>query len=346
VFSDITIEELVAEKRRMTMIDVRSPSEYKDSTVPGSMNIPIFTDEERAEVGIIYKKIGSEAAEERGLKIFSAKLPAFIKSFKQIEGEKTVFCWRGGMRSRTAATVLDLMKIHVHRLDGGFRAYRKWVVEQLDTLVLKPKAYILNGYTGTGKTTILQRLEQEGYPVLDFEVMANHRGSIFGQIGLDPNNQKTFDALLVEKLQEIQECPYVFFEGESKRIGKVLLPEQFYDVKENGTQIFVEMPMEERVQHILEDYRPWEFKEECMEAFQRIKSRIHTPIAAEIQKALLNEEFSVAVRLLLEYYYDPRYQHSSSQYSKINKITVSVQNMDDAVTAIKEIVVNKKELTS
>lgn len=346
MFTDISIERLIDEKKNMTLIDVRSPSEYKDFTIPGSLNIPIFSDAERAEVGTIYKQVGPEAAEERGLEIFSAKLPDFIKAFKQIEGDKTVFCWRGGMRSRTAATVLDLMKIPVHRLDGGIRSYRNWVVGQLDALDLIPKAYILNGNTGTGKTIILRKLEQEGYPVLDFERMANHRGSIFGQIGLEPHNQKTFDALLVEKLHIIQDFPYVFFEGESKRIGRVLLPEPFYNVKENGTQIFIEMPMEERVKNILDDYRPWEFKEECMEAFRRIKSRIHTPIATEIQNALQNEEFSLAVRLLLEYYYDPRYLYSTAQYFKGTKITISVQNVEEAIEEIKKLVVHKKKLTS
>src|SRR5690606_11339942 len=238
------------------------------------------------------------------------------------------------------------MKIPVHRLDGGIRSYRNWVVGQLDALDLIPKAYILNGNTGTGKTIILRKLEQEGYPVLDFERMANHRGSIFGQIGLEPHNQKTFDALLVEKLHIIQDFPYVFFEGESKRIGRVLLPEPFYNVKENGTQIFIEMPMEERVKNILDDYRPWEFKEECMEAFRRIKSRIHTPIATEIQNALQNEEFSLAVRLLLEYYYDPRYLYSTAQYFKGTKITISVQNVEEAIEEIKKLVVHKKKLTS
>ena len=146
MFQDISIEELLSlkDKNELTLIDVRSPSEFKEATIPGSMNIPFFNDEERAEVGTIYKQVSVDAAKERGLEIASAKLPRFVKQFAELEGKKAVFCWRGGMRSRTTATVLSLMGIKVFRLEGGYRTYRNWVVNQLETLELKPKAYVLN----------------------------------------------------------------------------------------------------------------------------------------------------------------------------------------------------------
>jgi len=226
----------------------------------------------------------------------------------------------------------------VNRLQGGVRAYRKWVVDKLDKLDLAQKAFILNGNTGTGKTLILQKLQKEGFPVIELEQMANHRGSIFGQIGLHPHNQKTFDSLLVERLVELQDASYVLLEGESKRIGRVVLPDVLNGLKEKGIQIFIEMPMEERVHHILDDYRPWEYKEECMEAFQKIKSRIHTPIAAQIEKHLQSEEFSLAVQLLLEHYYDPRYKFTADQYPESQKVTMSVRNVDEAVEKIKKLI--------
>lgn len=258
VFQDISVEDLLSlkEKGELTVIDVRSPSEFKEATIPGSMNIPFFNDEERAEVGTIYKQVSAEAAKERGLEIVSAKLPAFIKGFSKIEGEKAVFCWRGGMRSRTSATVLSLMGIKAFRLDGGYRSYRNWVVDELNTIDLKPEVLVLNGYTGSGKTTILRQLDEEGLSVIDLEGLANHRGSIFGQIGLEPNNQKKFDALLVESIKRIQHSPYVLLEGESKRIGKVTIPDFVLEKKVQGRQLFIEMPIEERIKHILEVYHP------------------------------------------------------------------------------------------
>ncbi|MBW8351083.1 tRNA 2-selenouridine(34) synthase MnmH [Bacillus sp. IITD106] len=340
MFRDITVEDMMAlkEKGKIALIDVRSPSEFNHSTIPGSLNIPLFNDEERAEVGTLYKQVSPEAAQERGLEIVSAKLPDFIKAFKQLDKEISVFCWRGGMRSKTSATVLDLMNVKVNRLQGGVRAYRKWVVDKMERMELPPKAFVLNGNTGTGKTLILRTLQKEGYPVIDLEEMANHRGSIFGQIGLQPHNQKTFDSLLIERLEQVKDSFYVLFEGESKRVGRVVLPDAFHDFKENGIQIFIEMPIEERIHHILEDYQPWKYKEECMEAFRKIKSRIHTPIASQIDECLKTEEFSLAVKLLLEYYYDPRYKFSADQYPESHKVTLQVQNVEEAVEKIKNLI--------
>ena len=247
MFNDLTLKDLFAlqEKGPHTFIDVRSPNEFNDATIPGSINIPVFDDKERAEVGTLYKQVGKEAAKERGLEIFSKKLPDFIHAFKQIETPMTVFCWRGGMRSKTAATVLDLMGIHANRLQGGVRSFRQWVVHELETEDFPPKFIVLNGYTGSGKTEILKRLAAKGYPILDFEKLAGHRGSIFGQIGLEPSNQKKFDSLLVHEMLRFKHEPFVFIEGESRRIGKVSLPQFLFDKKEKGMQIVFHLPIEE-----------------------------------------------------------------------------------------------------
>ena len=154
MFQDITVEEwrTLREDKKATTIDVRSPSEFAAATIPGSLNIPLFDDAERAEIGTIYKQVSVEAAKQRGLEIVSAKLPTFIRSFAEVPGPKTVFCWRGGMRSKTTATVLSLMGIRAARLTGGYRAYRQWVVDRLATIDYKPRAYVLHGNTGCGKT--------------------------------------------------------------------------------------------------------------------------------------------------------------------------------------------------
>lgn len=343
MFHDIELDDLLAlqQQEAHTIIDVRSPKEFNESTIPGSVNIPVFNTEERAEVGTIYKQNGPEAAKKRGLEIFSAKLPEFIEAFRKIDTPKTVFCWRGGMRSKTAATVLDLIGIRANRLNGGFRTYRQWVVNQLEKLEeeeFKPDLYVLNGYTGTGKTAILKQLAQKGYPVINLEGIANHRGSIFGHIGLEPNNQKEFESQLVQKLLHYQDVPFVFLEGESKRIGKVTIPKFFYEKKENSTQLFIDMPMEERIQNILDDYEPWNVPDAFMEAFQIIKKRIHTPIAKQIEEDLEAGRYASAVSLLLEYYYDPRYEHAVEQYPKENKIHIEVTNVEEAVWEIEDMV--------
>lgn len=171
MFKDITIQELLAKKEneKHSLIDVRSPKEYNNATIPGSLNIPIFDNDERAEIGTLYKKVSPKAAKERGLEIFSHKLPPFIREFQAIQTPITVFCWRGGVRSKTAATMLDLMGIPVNRLQGGIRSYRQWGKEELEKEKFSPKLYILDGYTGTGKTEILKKLATDGYPTINLE---------------------------------------------------------------------------------------------------------------------------------------------------------------------------------
>jgi tRNA 2-selenouridine synthase len=338
MFSNIKVEQLipVIENKEMVLIDVRSPSEYKNFTIPGSINIPFFDDAERAEIGTLYKQVSVEAAKERGLEIISAKLPEFVREFKKIEGDKVVFCWRGGMRSRTTATLLSLMNVHVHRLEEGIRAYRKWIVAQLEQKEAPSQAFVLNGFTGAGKTRILKALQKEGYPVIDFEGMANHKGSIFGQIGLEPNNQKVFDSLLVHQLRKLQNSPYVLIEAESHRIGKVVVPPFLSDMKNESLHLIIDMPMEERVKEILEDYRPWEHQEECIEAFGRIQSRIHVPVAKQIESDLETGDFASAIQLLLEHYYDARYKHTGLQYPDSQKKFLPVRNIEEAIQAVKE----------
>ncbi|WP_223068507.1 tRNA 2-selenouridine(34) synthase MnmH [Paenibacillus caui] len=339
MFKDINIEELLEKQNQheVTTIDVRSPSEFEESTIPGSVNIPLFNDEERAEIGTLYKQVSVDAAKQRGLEIVSAKLPSFIRQFQAIQGDKVVFCWRGGMRSRTTATLLTLMDVHVRRLDGGIRSYRRWVVDELEHFEMKPQAVVLGGNTGSGKTSILRKLKEEGYPVLDLEAMAGHRGSVFGQIGLVPHNQKTFDSLLLQGLLQVQHSPYVLLEAESKRIGKVTMPDFLARKKEEGIQLWVELPMEERVRQILLDYAPASHHEQCMSAFKKIKERIHTPIAKEIDIYLQSGRFAEAVEMLLVHYYDPRYEYTAREIEQERRVMIRAANVDEAIVQIKQV---------
>ncbi len=345
MFQDLTLEELTEfrNNKEIVLIDVRSPSEYDDSTIPGSLNIPLFNDEERAEIGTLYKQVNVQAAKERGLEIVSAKLPAFVKQFAELPGKKAVFCWRGGMRSKTTATVLSLMGIHSYRLTGGFRTYRQWVAAHLDTIAASfaPVPFVLNGYTGSGKTELLRRLHDRGHPVLDLETMAGHRGSIFGHIGRKSNNQKTFESELIEQLIKFDEAPYIFFEAESRRIGKVVLPTPLLEKKEKAHQLWLEMPLAARVQHIYEDYRPWEHHEECLRSYHMIKSRIHTPIAAEIELNLRNANYHRAIEQLLVHYYDPRYTHTIAEYGNGQRTIIQATTLDEALEQIERFILTK-----
>lgn len=345
MFQDITIEECskLRNQNELVLIDVRSPSEYNEASIPGSLNIPIFDDQERAEIGTLYKQVSVNAAKERGLEIVSAKLPAFIKTFAAISENKAVFCWRGGMRSKTTATVLSLMGIRVYRVMGGYRAYRQYVLERLKDIHYEPQSFVIHGNTGSGKTTILRKMKQKGHPILDFEGLAGHRGSIFGAIGLKAHNQKTFDSLLLDVIRENEQSPYVLFEAESRRIGNITVPDIMTNLRANGHHISLEMPIEVRVNQIIEDYKPWENMDDCMRSFRIIKSRIHTPIAAEIESCLMSEKYHAAVEMLLTYYYDPRYTHSTSEHDEQISSIVKAANTDEAMIKIEQIVNNIME---
>src|SRR5699024_9925603 len=163
----------------------------------------------------------------------------------------------------------------------------------------------------------------------DLERMAGHRGSIFGQIGREPSKQKKFDAMLVTAMEKFKSEPFVFVEGESKRIGKVELPDFFFKKKEAGLHIFIELPVEERVKIILEEYKPWENPEQFQEAFRLIKKRIHVPVAKRIEACLEAGEYFEAVQLLLEFYYDPRYQYANDQHRDNQEATIQGVDTED-----------------
>jgi tRNA 2-selenouridine synthase len=333
---EITIEELLQlrESAPVTTIDVRSPSEFADGTIPGSVNIPLFDDEERAQVGTVYKQIGVKEAKRLGLEIVSRKLPELVGRFERLEGEKAVFCWRGGMRSKSVTTVLSLMGIRAYRIIGGYRAYRRKVVESLEQFDLKPECIVVGGLTGTGKTRVLRLLKSQGYPVLDLERMAGHRGSVFGHVGLRPNNQKTFDALLFEELRVLNHRPYVLMEGESRRIGKAVMPEFLARAKESGRHIHLVLPLEARVRNILADYDPSGRADELLAAFRRIKPSIHTPVARDIEQSLAEARYEDAVRLLLQFYYDRKYGHAMDR-SAAEPVTIEAADVRDAAEKVR-----------
>lgn len=335
MFKDISPADLFELKESgHVVVDVRSPKEFKEATIPGAINIPLFTDDERAQVGTTYKQKGQDAAKELGLEIFSKKLPSYIKKFKELNAPVTVFCWRGGMRSTTAATVTDLMNVKINRLTGGIRAYRNWMKEQLDVLPLPP-FYVLNGHTGNGKTHILRQLKAEGYPVIDLEGMDRHRGSIFGQIGLEPSNQRMFNLLLGEELLRYQQSPYILVEGESARIGKVVIPERIFQHKEESPQLVVDLPLDERVRIILSDYSPDKHHEEFVEAFGRISRRIHTPVSKATAQALEDKNYPEAIKNLLMHYYDPHYAKSITTEDKAI-ISIEESSIEQAIKRVKE----------
>lgn len=357
MLKDITVQELL-NMEDVVLIDVRSPGEYADSSIPGAINIPIFTNDERKEIGTIYKQIGSNEAKWRGMEIVQPKLPSLLKKIKKMEedNKQPVFhCWRGGMRSGAMATFVDFAGMNAIRLEGGYRAYRQYILERIP-LLLPNQAIVLHGMTGTGKTEILIKLKEKGYPVLDLEGMAAHRGSLFGTLGYshDGNNQKTFDSLLFESLRGMEGSAYFIVEAESKRIGKVGQPDELYERKLEGINIYLHASLETRTSRIYKEYfEPFlqdeDFYEIFLEKVMLLKKRLKND---EVYKSLIentmNKDYFEVTRLLLEYYYDPRYKFKLNEYkndfkemdaNNIEKVTAEIEQYINKFSA------SKKEIT-
>jgi len=339
---EITAEQLLLMKNAVP-VDVRSPGEFEDSHIPGAINNPLFTNEERAEIGTLYKQQGSAAAKWRAMEIVSPKLPSILGKIREIQKvgcQPVIYCWRGGMRSGSIATFLEFSGIEAVRLIGGYRAYRQYIIEQIPLLIPK-QAVVLHGMTGTGKTDILKLLEKKGYPVLDLEKMAAHRGSLFGTLGLlnDGHNQKVFDSLLFEGLRKIKGSPYFIIEAESQRIGKVSQPEKLYETKLEGYNLLLQASVDTRVKRIYREYvepnkeQEW-FHSTIIEKLLLLKKRFKNKDLHEtMMDYAAQKQYDQVIRLLLENYYDPRYQYKQHEY-KNAFIPIEADDLEQAAEEI------------
>ncbi|WLD95256.1 tRNA 2-selenouridine(34) synthase MnmH [Alkalihalobacillus sp. AL-G] len=328
------------------LIDVRSPGEFEEFHIDEAYNLPIFTNMERAEVGTTYKQIGKEEAKELGLSIVSPKLSDMFKELNTLNEKDQkpylIYCARGGMRSKSVATVMKMMGLSCFQLEGGIRSYRKQIVNSLDYFSGLHKPFIvLEGLTGTRKTDYLEILQEEGYPVLNLEQMAGHRGSIFGQVGIEGRSQKEFEQALVHRLQQLEKTPYYIIESESKRIGRVRVPDWILNGKDQGHRIHITYPFEDRVDYICEVYQPECYREEIGQAVTKLRKRLKPEVAETVMEAFERNDYKEIVRQLLKYYYDPRYDHAAQSY-RSSVTELSIEHFETGLSEIKTIIEQMK----
>lgn len=318
-------------------VDVRSPSEFAQGTIPGAVNVPLFDDSQRQFIGLTYRKVGVSIAKLEGLKVVAPKLPRLVDSvLAQCTGKKpVVFCWRGGMRSLAVASLLGLVGLEVFRLEGGYKAFRQFILRELKSYKLKTDLIVIDGFTGVGKTLLLQKLKERGHSVLNLEELAGHRGSVFGGIGLRPRGQKMFDALLWKSLQEFRDAPYLLVEGESKKIGQVFLPEFLYNGIREGKRIKVEASLPVRVERILREYTGYEeaVLAYAVGAVEKLTKRFGKRWVAELKALLAEGNMRRFVEILLVEYYDPLYRRSQLPSDEYELVVWA----DDLQLAVEEI---------
>ncbi|EOD01242.1 tRNA 2-selenouridine(34) synthase MnmH [Caldisalinibacter kiritimatiensis] len=322
----VGIDEIL-KKRNVEFIDVRSEKEFCADTIPGAINLPILNDREREKIGYLYKQVDKEKAKEKGIEYASSKLSVIYKKVREIKEKNkdiALFCYRGGMRSNSVASVLNTMGIDVYLIEGGYKAYRKYVVENLDYHINRLNFIVLHGYTGVGKTKILRILKNRNEPIIDLELLAKNKGSVFGNIGYNDScvTQKNFETKLFWALMNIK-TNYVFIESESKRIGKILLPEKLYNKMEKGTHVLLKTTLENRIQNISDDYlndNIFKEKSTIIKAINKLRKRLSNKLVDELIKKIKDDEYNYVIEKLMLHYYDPLYKYSIDKVNKYDKI--------------------------
>ncbi|TJX14171.1 tRNA 2-selenouridine(34) synthase MnmH [Tissierella creatinini] len=315
------------------LIDVRSPGEFASETIPGAINIPIFTDEERAIIGTTYVQESMDEAKQLGVEAISRRLPDIFKQVNELDKEYknlVFFCARGGFRSRSLVVLFKSLGINAIRLEGGYKGYRGYVNASLPKIVEEVQFKVLYGNTGCGKTEVLMELKKQGYDILDLEGCANHRGSLLGGVGLGtPHTQKMFESLVYHSLKN-RKSNVVFTEGESKRIGRVAMPEYLFHAVKSGENIEIKCEIDLRIENILKDYIN-DTDYEILHALSFLKKHIGEKNFEEYSELIKKHDYIPVVKDLMIKYYDPKYEFKNREYIG------SFENRDAKTTA-KEII--------
>lgn len=311
-----TIDQVVPELAHFdTIIDVRSPSEYAEDHLPGAINCPVLNDEERVQVGTLYKQVGSFEAKRLGAGLVAMNISKHLATTlaqKPREWRPLIYCWRGGNRSGSMAHILAKIGWPVTQLDGGYKSYRNLVNQQLAGLVDGIQWRVLCGPTGSGKSRLLNCLEQMGEQVLDLEGLACHKGSVLGDIPSQKQpSQKYFETLLWEKLRTFDKTKKVYVEAESKKVGNLRVPESIMTNIREAACISLEPSIEYRVQFLMEDYP--HFIQQPEKLNQQLDYLAHLHGKEKIQQWKEWAHAGTIEKLvtdLLQLHYDPAYNKS------------------------------------
>jgi tRNA 2-selenouridine synthase len=312
--------------KKIPVVDVRSPSEFSRGHIPGAINIPLFDDEERKAVGIAYKKEGRTAAILKGLGLIGPKIHLKLKQALELAQPDTllVYCWRGGMRSETMAWLFALGDVNVEILRGGYKNYRNHILSGFRD---NRKIIILGGMTGSSKTRILHHLRSLGQQVIDLEGLANHKGSAFGGLGQLPQpSSEYFANLLYAEWSDLNSDQPVWIEDESKNIGKVFMPDDFYNVIQESPALILMIEPGKRIPGLTEEYATYP-TDQLKESIKKVSRRLGGEKTREILDAVDTGDLVKAVELML-IYYDKTYDHSLSRKRSKNVIYVETDTID------------------
>ncbi len=327
----IGIEDFLAKGKTFPVVDVRSPAEFDNGHIPGAINIPVFNNEERAVVGINYKKNGKEAAIMNGLEIVGPKLVAFVKQAKNIAPGKKILihCWRGGMRSASMAWLFETAGFQVFLLEGGYKNYRKHTRSLFDKA---EKLIVLGGYTGSGKTDVLKEMDKMGAQFLDLEGIGNHKGSAFGAIGQNPQpSSEQFENNLGEKISGLNLKETIWLEDESRQVGRCSIPDNLYARMRESILLKIIVPKKIREKRLVKEYGCFP-KEPLERSILNIERRLGSLRTKQSLEALENNDLLRVAEITLEYY-DKAYLHGNSKRDEERVFELQVDSDDPKKTA-------------
>ena len=298
-----------------TIIDVRSPAEFAEDHIPGAINCPVLDDEERIRVGTMYKQVSPFEAKKVGAALVSRNIARHLEAQfldRPRHWKPLIYCWRGGDRSGSMTTIFRAIGWQAGQLEGGYKAWRRHVIEQLETLPGRFRFHVVCGATGSAKTAILQAIGRLGEQVLDLEGLASHKGSVLGVLPGQPQpTQKWFETSLLQALSALDPGRPVYVEAESRKIGNLHVPEALIRQVRAGDCLNIEATLAARVDFLLRDYA---YFFDLPDLLNRRLDALRTLIAGETllrwQDYVSTADWPVLVRELLELHYDPLYRRS------------------------------------
>ncbi|HET7775731.1 MAG TPA: tRNA 2-selenouridine(34) synthase MnmH [Azospira sp.] len=300
------------------IIDVRTPAEFAEDHVPGAVNCPVLSDEERVTVGTLYKQVSPFEAKKVGAALISINIARHLQGRfhdRPKEWRPLIYCWRGGQRSGAMQIIFRQIGWRADKLDGGYKAFRQHVMEQIDALAPRFTYRVVCGATGSAKTRILQALARQGAQVLDLETLAAHKGSVLGVLpGAPQPAQKGFETQLWQALAGFDAARPVFVEAESRKIGRLHLPDALLEAVRAGECLEVEASLAARVEFLLRDYdyflRDPEWLVSRLENLKELQGR---ETVSHWQALAREGVWPLLVQELLEKHYDPHYRRSQGQ---------------------------------
>ncbi|OWY03049.1 MULTISPECIES: tRNA 2-selenouridine(34) synthase MnmH [unclassified Thioclava] len=329
-----------------TIIDVRSPSEFAEDHIPGAINLPVLDDEERARVGTIYKQVAPFDARKIGAALVAQNAAKHLQgplADKEGGWRPLVYCWRGGQRSGSFATILKQVGWRVELVEGGYKAFRSLVVEAGQAAMPCP-VVVLDGNTGTAKTDILKAARAQGAQVIDLEGLANHRGSLFGAMEGGQSSQKDFETRLIMEIAALDPARPVLLEAESSKIGDLQLPSGIWAAIKDAPRVRVRAPLAERAEYLARAYADITADpDRLLGVLDQLRPFQPAERVAAWQAQAQAGEYAALAGELMRDHYDPRYEKHRARHVEQERVIEAESLAPEAIEGIAAQVVREAQ---